>query len=170
MKATGPVVPSINTTGRAASTMPSERISARPNRRARSGLPARPTISRVGRECWIAPNASRSSTVAERTTSDSSIQPTLSSRVRCVRSLAPADTSGCVKGVAVLTVRWDRVIRYQYRRDDDVSGDALNFVVLEISWRTGSQLRPPPTVQFDDREAGVAVYRLLGEEEDDRRP
>jgi len=73
-----------------------------------------------------------------------------------------------VKGAAVLTVKWDRVIRYQYRRDDDVSGDALNFVVLEISWRTGSQLRPPPTVQFDDREAGVAVYRLLGEEEDDR--
>jgi hypothetical protein len=65
-----------------------------------------------------------------------------------------------------MTVRWDRVIRYTYKRDDDVSGDKLNLVILEISWRTGSQLVPPPTVEFDDREAGVAVYRLIGEEDD----
>ena len=68
-----------------------------------------------------------------------------------------------------MTVRWDRVIRYRYQRDDDVSGDKLNLVILEISWRVGSQLIPPPTVEFDDREAGVAVYRLIGEEDDDRR-
>ncbi len=65
-----------------------------------------------------------------------------------------------------MKVRWDRVIRYRYQRDDDVSGDKLNLVILEISWRTGSQLIPPPTVEFDDREAGVAVNRLLGEEDD----
>jgi hypothetical protein len=74
-----------------------------------------------------------------------------------------------VKGSAVMTVRWDRVIRYKYQPDDDVSGDELNFVVVEISWRTGSQLIPPPTVSFDDREAGLAVYRLVGEEDDDER-
>lgn len=67
-----------------------------------------------------------------------------------------------------MTVRWDRVVRYRYRRDDDDSGDELNLVILEISWRTGSHLIPPPTVDFDDREAGVAVYRLIGEEGDDR--
>ncbi len=67
-----------------------------------------------------------------------------------------------------MTVRWDRVIRYEYQRDDDVSGDKLNLLVLEISWRTGSQLKPPPTVLFDDGEAGVAVYRLIGEEIDDQ--
>jgi len=64
-----------------------------------------------------------------------------------------------------MTPRWDRVIRYTYQRDDDVSGDKLNLVVLEISWRTGSRLVPPPTVAFDDREAGMAVYRLTGEED-----
>ena len=47
-----------------------------------------------------------------------------------------------------------------------MSGDKLNMVILEISWRTGSQLIPPPTVSFDDREAGLAVYRLIGEEDD----
>jgi hypothetical protein len=67
-----------------------------------------------------------------------------------------------------MTVRWDRIIRYKYQRDDDVSGDKLNLLILEISWRTGSQLIPPPIVSFDDREAGVAVYRLIGEEDDDR--
>jgi hypothetical protein len=66
----------------------------------------------------------------------------------------------------LVTVRWDRVIRYKYQRDGDVSGDKLNLLILEISWRTGSQLIPPPTVLFDDREAGVAVYRLIGEEDD----
>ncbi|MEY2400820.1 MAG: hypothetical protein QOJ08_931 [Ilumatobacteraceae bacterium] len=65
-----------------------------------------------------------------------------------------------------MTVRWDRVIRYQYQRDGDVSGDRLNLLILEISWRTGYQLVPPPTVSFDDREAGVAVYRLIGEEDE----
>ena len=65
-----------------------------------------------------------------------------------------------------MTVRWDRVIRYRYQRDDDVSGDRLNLLILEISWRTGSQLIPPATVSFDDREAGLAVYRLIGEEDD----
>jgi hypothetical protein len=65
-----------------------------------------------------------------------------------------------------MTVRWDRVIRYEYQRDDDVSGDKLNLLILEISWRTGSHLIPPPTVLFDDREAGVVVYRLIGEEDD----
>ena len=65
-----------------------------------------------------------------------------------------------------MTVRWDRVIRYKYQRDD-VSSDKLNLLILEISWRSGSQLIPPPTVLFDDREAGVAVYRLIGEEDDD---
>ena len=66
-----------------------------------------------------------------------------------------------------MAVRWDRVIRYKYQRDDDVSGDKLNLLILEISWRTGSQLIPPPVVEFDDREAEVAVYRLIGEEDDD---
>ena len=66
-----------------------------------------------------------------------------------------------------MTVRWDRVIRYRYQRDDDVSGDKLNLVILEISWRTGSLLIPPSTVDFDDREAGVALYRLIGQEDDD---
>jgi hypothetical protein len=66
-----------------------------------------------------------------------------------------------------MTVRWDRVIRYAYQRDGDVSGDKLNLLILEISWRTGSQLIPPSTVSFDDREAGVAMYRLIGEEDDD---
>jgi hypothetical protein len=66
-----------------------------------------------------------------------------------------------------MTVRWDRVIRYKYQRDDDVSGDKLNLLILEISWRTGSRLIPPPTVSFDDGEAGVAAYRLIGEEGDD---
>ena len=28
---------------------------------------------------------------------------------------------------------------------------------------------PPRTVEFDDREAGVAVYRLIGEDDDDQR-
>ena len=65
-----------------------------------------------------------------------------------------------------MTVRWDRVIRYKYQRDD-VSSDKLNLLILEISWRTGSQLIPPPTVLFDDREGGVALYRLIGEEGDD---
>ena len=79
------------------------------------------------------------------------------------------EQTGCsrVKGSVLMTVRWDRVIRYKYQRDDDVSGDKLNLLILEISWRTGSQLIPPPTVLFDDREAGVAVYRLIGEEGDD---
>ena len=66
-----------------------------------------------------------------------------------------------------MTVRWDRVIRYKYQRDDDVSGDKLNLLILEISWRTGSQLIPPPTVLFDDRETGVAVNCLIGQENDD---
>jgi hypothetical protein len=62
-------------------------------------------------------------------------------------------------------VRWDRVIRYEYQRDGDESGDKLEVVVVEISWRTGSRLIPPPTVSFDDREAGQAVYRLIGQED-----
>ena len=78
-------------------------------------------------------------------------------------SRMPAVRGAAVRSSVAMTVRWDRVIRYQ--RDDDVSGDKLNLVILEISWRTGSQLIPPPTVEFDDREAGVAVYRLIGEEE-----
>jgi hypothetical protein len=65
-----------------------------------------------------------------------------------------------------MTVRWDRVIRYQYQREDDESGDKLNLLILEISWRAGSQLIPPPSVSFHDREAGVAVYHLIGEEDD----
>jgi len=65
-----------------------------------------------------------------------------------------------------MPVRWDRVIRYEYQRDGDDSGDQLNLVVVEISWRTGSRLKPPPTVEFDDREAGVQIYHLIGEEDD----
>jgi len=66
-------------------------------------------------------------------------------------------------------VRWDRVIRYEYQRDDDPTGDKMNIVVLEVSWRTGSRLVPPPTLSFGDREAGEVVCRLIGEEADGPR-
>src|SRR4051812_25814518 len=72
MNATGPIAASSTTTGLLGWRIPSERDSARPNRRARSALPARRIISAVGCEYWIATTASRSSTLADRTIGDSS--------------------------------------------------------------------------------------------------
>jgi hypothetical protein len=61
------------------------------------------------------------------------------------------------------------VIRYEYQRDDDSTGDRMNLVV-ELSWRNGSSLVPPPTLSFGDREAGEVVCRLIGEEDDNPSP